>query len=269
MASYHGGVTFATVLGIPITGTQFERWLGFYAPARQPFRTRDLSARVVGSLPDSSPESLTDELRDTFFMYGGGPWDWLSEDDFADLRTDARAALASERRQRVRPKPAPAWPSDPMILSKLLRWVEAGTRPSLHEFAREQLRRASEGPLPRAAELAGSFPARSGPNCFGAVMAATGEPVEHDWVQLDQFQAWLDSHTTPRASRDQEAGQVLVWHHDGELAHAAVTIANGWVLQKPSQSWSSPVGVWPTEEVINYWRTPGVRLSRHTLLWTS
>ncbi|MCK0111285.1 hypothetical protein MWU75_03915 [Ornithinimicrobium sp. F0845] len=256
-----------TVLGIPVACDDIERWLGFYAPGRQSFRTRGLPASVVDSLPDTSSESVTDELRDTFFMYGAGPWAWLSEDEFAELEPDARAALVTERRDRVRPKPAPAWPTDPMIVPKLVRWVEAGTRPSLHELAREQLGRASRGSLPRAGELAGRFPSGSGPNCFGTVMAAAGEPVEKDWVQLDQFQLWLDAHTTPAASRDdpRDAGQVLVWRHDGELAHAAVTIGEGWVLQKASQSWSSPVGVWLTEEVINQWRTPGVRLSRHRL----
>ena len=257
-----------TVLGIPVSDEQIERWLGFYAPARQPFRTRALAGSITDFLPENgSTEIVTGELRDTFFMYGGGPWVWLSEDEYAALRPDVRAALASERRGRICPKPVPAWPSDPMVLPKLFRWVETGTRPSLHELTREQLRRASRGPLPRVAELAGRFPTASGPNCFGAVMAAAGEPVEHDWVQLDQFQTWLDDHTTPAAAlgSDQRAGQVLVWHQDGLLAHAAVTISDGWVLQKPSQSWSSPVGVWTLQEVINHWRLPGVRLSRHTL----
>lgn len=155
-----------------------------------------------------------------------------------------------------------------MILAKLVRWIEAGTRPSLHELARPQLQHASQGLLPRAAELAGRFPASSGANCFGTVMAAAGDPVEKDWVQLDQFQTWLDERTRPAAEGrvdDSQAGQVLVWHQDGHLAHAAVTISDGWVLQKPSQSWSSPVGVWTVQEITSSWRVPGVRLSRHTL----
>lgn len=219
-------------------------------------------------LPPVSSSPPSDELRDTFFLYGGGPWAWVFESEFARLGREARAVLARERRARLLPKPVPVWPSDPMLVARMLRWIEAGTRPSLHTLAREQLRRASRGPLRRAAELAGRFPSRSGPNCFSTVMAATGEPVEQDCVQLDQFQGWLEERTTPTETRSNTdgAGQVLVWHDDGELAHAAVTIGDGWVLQKPSQSWSSPVGVWPLDEVIGQWRLSGVRLSRHSLV---
>ena len=99
-------------------------------------------------------------------------------------------------------------------------------------------------------------------------MAAAGEPVEEDWVQLDRFQTWLDVAARPvdRAEHDR-GGQILVWHRDGALAHAVVTLPGGrWVVQKPSQSWSSPTGVWTTAETLHAWRLPGVRLSRHQLL---
>ncbi len=154
-----------------------------------------------------------------------------------------------------------------MIRAKLVRWMEAGARPSLHALARSELRRVSAGPFPRAAELAGTFPTKSGPNCFGAVMAAAGRPVDGDWIQLDQFHTWLDSTTAPDLTRARdEGGQVLVWRQDGDLAHAAVTLPGGWSLQKQSQSWASPIGVWTTDEIISSWRLPGVRLSRYQLL---
>lgn len=35
--------------------------------------------------------------------------------------------------------------------------------------------------------------------------------------------------------------QVLVWHEHGQLAHAALALPGGWVLQKPSQAWDLPV----------------------------
>lgn len=180
-----------------------------------------------------------------------------------------------ERRRRVRPKPIPAWPSDPLLCASLVRWVEAGTRPSLHALARSEPEQVRAGPLPRAAQLAGTFPPGSGPNCFGTVMAAAGEPVEHEWVQQDQFQAWLDSSIRPSREGVTQSGagtrggvgdvQVLVWHEHGQLAHAALALPGGWVLQKPSPAWSSPVGVWTATEVIGSWRLPGVRLSRHRL----
>lgn len=256
-----------TVLGIPVPQEQLGRWLKHYCPPRQPFRTRDLPGDVVAALPRTRSLPLTNELRDTFFMYGGGPWVWLSEEEYADLSPGVRSVLAGERRGRIHPKPAPAWPSDPMIEPRLVRWIETGTRPSLHALAQEHLQRASEGLLPRASELAGTSPGRSGPNCFATVMAAAGDPVHQDWVQTDQFQAWLDRRTRTSGSDDvgETAGQVLVWHQDGELAHAAVTVGGGWVLQKPSQSWSSPVVVWTVEEAVRSWLLRGARLTRHTV----
>ncbi|QFG69572.1 hypothetical protein [Ornithinimicrobium pratense] len=260
-------MTSLSVLGIPVTGQQVERWLGYYCPGPQPFRTADLTQDQTQRVPTVDAVEVTDELRDTFFMYGGGPWTWLSENQHADLQPGLRTLLGAERRRRMHPKPAPAWPSDPMISAKLVRWMEAGARPSLHALARSELRRASAGPLPRAAELAGTFPARSGPNCFGAVMAAAGQSVEDDWIQLDQFQTWLDAATTPDRTRaGDEGGQVLVWRQDGDLAHAAVTLPGGWSLHKQSQSWSNPIGVWTTDEIISSWRLLGVRLSRYQLL---
>lgn len=154
-----------------------------------------------------------------------------------------------------------------MISVKLVRWIESGARPSLHALVRSELRRASAGPLPRAVELAGTFPVKSGAQLLRRGHGGRRQPVDDDWVQLDQFQPWLDSATTPARTRARdEGGQVLVWRQDGDLAHAAVTLPGGWSLQKPSQSWSSPIGVWTTDEIISSWRLPGVRLSRYQLL---
>lgn len=49
-------------------------------------------------------------------------------------------------------------------------------------------------------------------------MAAAGEPVEAGWVQLDQFTRWLQDHPIAAGEAVQEAGEVLVWHLDGQLA---------------------------------------------------
>jgi hypothetical protein len=44
--------------------------------------------------------------------------------------------------------------------------------------------------LPRARELAGTFPRGSGPNCFGTVMAAAGvEGAADEWMQRQPFDA--------------------------------------------------------------------------------
>lgn len=259
-------VASSTVLGISVEEEQLEQWLGYYCPGAQPFRLDGVTRTQRRCFPTTDAVPITDEVRDTFFMYGGGPWTWLSEGQYADLDPGTRTQLEAERRRRMHPKPAPAWPSDPGIRAKLIRWVEAGSRPSQHTLARSELQDASAGPLPRAAELAGTFPTKSGPNCFGTVMAAAGQPVDGDWIQLDEFQAWLESAAVPHHDgTGEEGGQVLVWRQDGELVHAAVTLPGGWALHKQSQSWSSPVVVWTTEHIIGSWCLPGIRLSRYQL----
>lgn len=39
------------------------------------------------------------------------------------LPRTTRAQLVEERRRQVRPKPIPAWPSDPLLCASLVRWV--------------------------------------------------------------------------------------------------------------------------------------------------
>ena len=55
---------------------------------------------------------------------------------------------------------------------------------------------------------------------------------------------------------------MLACHEPDDLIHAVGTIGGGWMLPKPSQSWSSPTMVWTVGEVINNWRLPETRLSR-------
>jgi cell wall-associated NlpC family hydrolase len=123
--------------------------------------------------------------------------------------------------------------------------------------------------LPRAADLAGSFPAASGPDCFGTVMAAAGvDGAESEWVARDPFEDWLAGHASrvQGTKRDQRPGVVLVWRNRGGLAeHAAVTIGGGYVLSKPSQGWFSPRVVWTVGETIAASRCRGVTLSRYLM----
>lgn len=255
-----------SVLGIPVDRQLISRWVEFYAPSRQPVDVSVLETDDRRRLPPTPALPVTPEWRDTFFLYRVRDLAWLSENDWRGLPRRVRHRLTADRAGRMRPKPTPCWPSDPLLIPRLLRWVEAGVRPSLHPLARDALTSASHGPLPRAAELAGRFPHGSGPNCFGTVMAAAGRLVERDWVQQDQFEQWLsgETHADPAGS-DDEAGQVLLWHEHGQLAHAAVTLGQGWALHKPSQSWSSPTLVWTVDEVIRAWRLPGTRLTRRRI----
>lgn len=99
-------------------------------------------------------------------------------------------------------------------------------------------------------------------------MAAFGEPNAAD-VQVgpQSFSAWIERHTAPAngTSHDHEPGNVFVWTEHGELAHATVTVGGGWMLTKPSQSWSSPRLIWTVREAVNSWRISDTRLSRYRI----
>lgn len=264
------------VLGIDVDEALRERWRSWWAPARQPFPTGDLPPRLSAQIPQHTVEA-TAEWRDTFFLYGGS-WTWLTEGEFEDLSSAARRALRDRRRAHLRPKPSPAWPSR---LSRdgdelLLRWVEAGVSPSEHALVDEGTWARARQVLPGAEVLAGTFAAGgSGANCFATVIAAADGPTAHDgpsradeWVQVGTIERWLERRTTPWSgtARDDEPGTVLVWTEHGRIAHAAITLGNGWVLHKPSQSWSSPRLVWSVRRLVHSWTFPGTRLSRRLLV---
>ena len=231
-------------------------------------RLDSLDPDVLDQLPEAPQgRHITDEHRDTFFMYGG-TWVWLNESQFRALPTQTQRALIAERRRTSRPKPSPSWPSQ-LTQHDLVRWVEAGVRPSRHNDVSESSWAKAADALPNARELAGTFPLKSGPNCFGTVMAAAGVAVAAStWMQPEPFSKWLSTHTTPvnGPGNDLEPGVVLVWHEHGEVAHGVVTMSDGWALNKPSQSWSSPTLVWTVGEVINHWRLPGTQLSRYRIV---
>jgi len=99
-------------------------------------------------------------------------------------------------------------------------------------------------------------------------MASFGEPNAAD-VQVgpEGFHSWIERHTEPvdGTSHDDEPGIVFVWTEHGDVAHATVTLGGGWMLTKPSQSWSSPRLVWTVREAVNSWRIRDTRLSRYRI----
>ncbi|HLT61298.1 MAG TPA: hypothetical protein VK020_08910 [Microlunatus sp.] len=147
----------------------------------------------------------------------------------------------------------------------VLRFVAEGVRPSRHREVRRSVWTAAARLVPAAADLAGTFPDASGPNCFGTVLAAAGVPdVATEWIFPPRFEAWLAEHTEP--VRDARPGVVLVWRNaEGSAEHAAVTIGEGYALSKPSQAWCSPRLVWTVPETITASRYPGVRLHRYLI----
>lgn len=262
-------------LGIDVTAALRERWRGWCAPTSQPFALGRLPSAARSVVPRTSVE-VADEWRDTFLLYGVGETTWLDEAAVRALPREVRRAVLAERRARMGTKPVPPWPSASELDARIARWIECGVRPSSHAVVSESTWSTASVSLPAARELAGTFPAGSGANCFATVVAAIeGGAGQDDWMQIDAFQGWLADRTIPvedldpdaraRSRSGIDAGTVLVWHEGGEVAHAAVTIGDGWVLVKPSQSWSSPRVIWSMRSTIAGWTYPGTRLSRHVL----
>ena len=97
-------------------------------------------------------------------------------------------------------------------------------------------------------------------------MAAAGvtESVA-TYTGREPFDAWLRS-SCRRGGEDQQPGTVWVWrNNEGLSVHAAITLGDGWVLEKPSREWSSPRTVVPVAQLLRYNRHPGERLERHRL----
>lgn len=257
------------VLNIAVSDDLVERWRGWFAPPRQPFPLDLLDSAVAASIPVIEGDP-TDEVTDTFGVYSG-TWTWLDEAEFDALPYRSRRALSAARRRAARPKPMPAWPSE---LARegddlLVRWVETNRKPSQHAALPASVWRRASQLLPEAKRLAGTFPSGSGANCFGNVVAAAGVP-DTATVQVfpGQFQAWLDRQTEPvrGTGQDREPGTVLYWTEHGKLAHAAVTIGDGWVLNKPSQAWSCPRLIMTVRDLINRWKYPTTRLYRRRII---
>jgi hypothetical protein len=274
-----------TALGITVAPQLLDRWRGWFAPQLQPFRTDRLDPEASGLGRSMEP---TPDVRDTFHMYGGG-WTWLEEAEFIALPLPVRRRLLFRRAALGRLGEVPAsargaaegqrtdsrvvwWPS---LLRRvgnepLLRYVENGLPPSRHrEVTSAGWARAGEV-LPAAADLAGRFPAGSGPNCFSSVLAAAGvNGAEPQWLPREPFEEWLAERATPvlGTERDVRPGVVLVWRNrEGLVEHAAVTIGDGYVLNKPSQGWFSPYVVWTVPETVAASRYRGVTLSRYLMV---
>jgi hypothetical protein len=276
------------VLGIEVSTALLEFWIDWLAPERQPFY---VSARQAAAwelpLDDTEPDK---QLRDTYSSYnvdGSLLSAWLNEATFMELPRKTRAELvrAQVTHERASVPTVRAWRD---VLGPSISQQADG-----HRFVwwKSVLRDAAEvvlprvisqdlGPsrhgevkswpteiLPRARELAGTFPGGSGPNCFGTVMAAAGvEGAADEWMQRQPFDAWLAEHTT-RGGRDDIPGTVFVWRDANRaVQHAAVTLGAGLMLHKPSQSWMTPRKVRTVAEVRRNTRTAGWHLHRYTLL---
>ncbi|WP_371402338.1 hypothetical protein OHA10_31115 [Kribbella sp. NBC_00662] len=276
-----------TVLGIDVSSDLLQRWVDWLAPDEQPFFVTKKQAIAWDLRVEDREPSRED--RDTYRTYNvdgrAARIAWLSEASYGELPKATRAALVRaqvnygrgavptvrrwvgavgpEVRQQADGHRFVWWKSllrDPKAV--LPEIVSEDLGPSRHAEVRRWPRQ-----LERVRELAGTFPDGSGPNCFGTVMAACGvEGAEDVWMLREPFEEWLANHTE-RGGRDDVPGTVFVWRDTvSRVQHAAVTIGDGWMLHKPSQSWMTPRKIRSVGEVKRATRTAGWRLERHRVV---
>ena len=286
------------VLGVAVSADLPIRWQHWLAPDVQPFFVDSLRPWPRSTVRTTS---LSRELGHTYKVWGVDrslKTLWLDEATFLGMSRSQRATLVraqvdnqrgavpSVRRWSTMLDPAMLrsqadgrrfvwWPSvvasNPHdILSRVVSAAPDGGEldalPSRHrEVVRSTWDRCS-AVLPDARQLAGSFPLSSGPNCFGTVMAAAGRAgAAHECTVQARFLEWLGSACRP-GGRDEDAGTVLVWRDRNRVpVHAAVTIGDGWALEKASGEWWTPRAVRTVGDVLRTSRARGQRLERHRM----
>lgn len=279
------------ILGIDVSLDLIDAWSGWLAPDPQPFFVGQEAAwRDVGGAPGGA---ITPELRDTYRLYGpvgNAHHLWLSEGQFHALPKARRAALVREQ-VTLRRGAVPTvrgwsdvldsaelrrqadghrfvwWPSllavDPVAV--LRRSVEMDRLTSRHREVAASTWRKCAPVLPRARRLAGTFPTGSNACCFSTVLSAADVDDSGACDSTEPFGQWLSA-ACHRGGDDRRPGTVLVWRNgEGAPVHAAVSIGDGWVLEKPSQDWHSPRAVATVVDVIRASRYPGQRVERHTI----
>jgi hypothetical protein len=278
------------ILGIDVPDDLVERWRSYLAPEWQPF-----FVDAGGEVPDSHPQlTLTDDLRDTYKVWrvrGPKTMVWFDEPSFMALTRSERAQLVRSQVERKRGAVPTVkrwanqldavtlraqadghrfvwWRSlvDQAPVDVLTDFVRDGQPVSRHREVSGKTWRAGERALPRAREIAGKFALPSGPNCFGTTLAAAGLAEPTDCVVQEPFEEFLATRCTP-GGRDDDIGTVLVWRDkDGLPVHSAVTIGDGWALEKPAQTWWTPRVVLEVRQLIKANRWPGQRLERHHIV---
>lgn len=246
------------VLGIEVERPALEQWLEWLMPERQPFLVpRDLA--IARDLSDR-PDDLTMELRDSFWIYGDqeDAVCWLERSASRTLPVGVRRGQPERHRWRSGDEDAD--------VARLVRYLEEGRRRSRHLDVGEDTWRGCATLLPGARELGGTFPGRSGPNCFATVMGAAGvADAAQTWIVREPFEDWLARETVAGGGDDQ-VGTVMVWRSsDGLVQHAAITLGDGFALHKPSQGWQSPTKVLTSHEVKVSARAAGRHLHRYRL----
>jgi hypothetical protein len=283
------------VLDIDVSDTLAARWRAWLAPRVQPFWVSSSD----GWPATRASAAIRPEAEDTYATWrldASLEVLWIDETTFFELPRHRRAelvraqvahrrgAVPSVRRWSDLLDPEVLsvqadghrfvwWPSlvarSPDVLTRVIsrspNGAASASLPSRHgEVAASTWQRCADV-LPAARRLAGSFPEATGPNCFSNVLAAAGAASEAETVLRAPFLAWLASTCRP-GGRDDDPGTVLLWRDaHGEPFHAAVTIGDGWALEKASGEWWTPRAVRGVRDVIRASRAPGLRLERHRI----
>jgi hypothetical protein len=216
------------VLGIDVSPTVLNQWRDWYAPEVQPFFVESKRG-----LPKSLDVTFTPETRDSFKAWSpanrGKAVIWLDDELASDASLPFRHATIAD------------------VLTFVI--AEAGVD---HHHVRGE------------PSFAGTFPAGSGPNCFGTTMGAAGVAgAENEWVLIEPFERWLCANCRP-GGRDDDVGTVLVWRDtsNGQPWHSALALGDGWACEKASQCWWSPRYVASVGDIKRVSRGRGLRLER-------
>ena len=121
----------------------------------------------------------------------------------------------------------------------------------------------AEIPYSSIRTLAGTFPIRSGANCFSTTLAAiTQDPdtaitIADFWLHQEPFLKGLERRgyeQTKEKLQPDARDLVLVWNNqEGNAQHACYLIGNELVLNKNSQSWFSPRQILKLVTVLKEW----------------
>ncbi len=273
------------LLNIPTSPEQLEAWRSFLAPERQPFLLTTAEAQGYTSV-SRKDAGFDSQDQDTYAL-----WNidravdrvvWFTQDEWSELPLlEQRRLLRLQVRygrsnvplgrhfQDVLPDLPPGrflWSREQLTPKVLARLISKDQKPCQRDQVPQAVWDAAEAVLPRVHELAGTFPANSIGNCFGAVMGAAGVAgAEDEWMQREPFEDFLRTRTQ-RGGRDDLPGVVLVWRSERGVEHAAVALGAGWGFHKPSQSWQTARVVLPIDSLKRNYRTPGHRLERYQVI---
>ncbi|WP_233554625.1 hypothetical protein [Deinococcus cavernae] len=275
------------VLNIRVPASLAAQWRAWLAPRRQPFfLTAGEEERLGFPCLPRAEAAWTEVERDTFTVWritqDADRVAWLTWNDWDALSPSVQRELLRLQVRHGRgnvplgrhyadllpglPAERLLWRPEHLTPEVLARIVAADGQACQRAQVPQRVWEQAAPVLPRVRELAGTFSDGVG-NCFGAVMGAAGLPdAENQWVVREPFEDFLQERAVPGGRYD-APGTLLVWRSaDGLVQHAAVTLGGGWAFEKPAQTWSTPRVVLPVHELIKGNRSPGLRLTRSTLL---